>query len=320
MQVKLNLAQEKLIFDQIQKGKYQNAEQVISEAFNLLEKKLLQTHRITLEEFCEKIEMGTSESSEARATHLNSLSNIKIIQVAAEGIKSAVWSMSCIDRLKKLKEYLRQIHPNIKIIGLNQYHKYLDFDDCWSKDNKDKNKFFNIREFATFGTPIIKLNSAKAKYLDLYGTEKRFDEYHRALIKAEFTYLVRKFEAHLYPEEQFTLYCVCKSLDLSHLTKIGCSIEKSSITQLCPESATRRQQDKYKLFNFCCSQHQAGLKITQSEIATGLKVSQGWISRLFKGESITWSEFTNFFKEFSSSSSTISLENIDNQKLRDFLF
>ncbi len=68
MEIKLKPEQEKFISQQIQKGKYQNPEQLISEALNLLEKKLTQTDKITLEELRQKIEVGREQIAKGQVT------------------------------------------------------------------------------------------------------------------------------------------------------------------------------------------------------------------------------------------------------------
>ncbi|MDJ0717338.1 MAG: type II toxin-antitoxin system ParD family antitoxin [Prochloraceae cyanobacterium] len=68
MEIKLKPEQEQFISDQIKKGKYQNAEQLISEALNLLEKKLTQTDKITLEELRQKIEVGREQIAKGQVT------------------------------------------------------------------------------------------------------------------------------------------------------------------------------------------------------------------------------------------------------------
>ena len=68
MEIKLKPEQEQFISDQIKKGKYQNAEQLISEALNLLEKKLTKTDKITLEELRQKIEIGREQIAKGQVT------------------------------------------------------------------------------------------------------------------------------------------------------------------------------------------------------------------------------------------------------------
>ncbi len=68
MEIKLKPEQEQFISDQIKKGKYQNAEQLISEALNLLEKKLTKTDKITLEELRQKIEVGREQIAKGQVT------------------------------------------------------------------------------------------------------------------------------------------------------------------------------------------------------------------------------------------------------------
>ncbi len=68
MEIKLKPEQEKFIFSQIKKGKYQTAEQVISEALNLLKKQSNQTDNKRLEELREKIEVGTEQIAQGKVT------------------------------------------------------------------------------------------------------------------------------------------------------------------------------------------------------------------------------------------------------------
>ena len=68
MEIKLKPEQEKFIFSQIKKGKYQTAEQVISEALNLLKKQSNQTDNKRLEELREKIEVGTEQIVQGKVT------------------------------------------------------------------------------------------------------------------------------------------------------------------------------------------------------------------------------------------------------------
>ena len=68
MEIQLKPEQEKFIFSQIKKGKYQTAEQVISEALNLLEKQSSQTDKNHLEELRQKIEVGTEQIAQGQVS------------------------------------------------------------------------------------------------------------------------------------------------------------------------------------------------------------------------------------------------------------
>ncbi|MGF1488659.1 MAG: hypothetical protein ACFBSE_16365 [Prochloraceae cyanobacterium] len=92
--------------------------------------------------------------------------------------------------------------------------------------------------------------------------------------------------------------------------------------ELCLEAATRRQQDKLKLVNFCLHYQRADRVLTQKAIAEGLSVSQGWISKLFKDENISWTDFTQIFQVLykgNISATGMSATDIDNEFLREFL-
>ncbi len=111
---------------------------------------------------------------------------------------------------------------------------------------------------------------------------------------------------------------------MGYLTELGCQVEKQNVVELCPEAATRRQGDKWKLFNFCYQLQRAGERITQEAISRGLNVSQGWISKLFKGQSLTWTEFRKLFQSLYKSkylkgTGINTPVNINNEFLREFL-
>ncbi len=63
-------------------------------------------------------------------------------------------------------------------------------------------------------------------------------------------------------------------------------------------------------------------KITQVAIAKGLNISQGWISQLFKGQSLTWTEFRKIFQSLYKSiteTKIITPVDVKNEFLREFL-
>ncbi len=251
-----------------------------------------------------------------------SLSNIKVIQVEAAGMKSSQWSPTCLDRLETLAEYLKSKHPDIGIIGLKKYSEDLDLKSWWWRDNRGTNKFLGREAIATFGTPQSNLGAAEDEYLTLFGTMEGFKAYYRQQVKAEFTQLVGRFRAHLYPKRQFTLYCVSTNLDLSHLERLGCAVIKRDVVELCPEAATRRQQDKRKMFNVCLQLQKTKQKITQAAIAAKMKVTQSWICKLFSDVGLTWSEFMKLFHDLyrgTKADGISSVDDVTNERLREFL-
>jgi len=276
---------------------------------------------LDLEKFAKVIDCDRYEIIEIQQ-EARSLSNIKVIQVEAVGMKSSQWSLSCLDRLETLAEYLKSKHPDIGIIGLKKYAEDLDLKSWWWRDNRGTNKFLGREAIATFGTPQTNLGAAEDEYLTLFGTMEGFKPYYRKLALAEFTQLVGRFRAHLYPDRQFTLYCVSTNLDLSHLEQLGCEVQKRDVVELCPEAATRRQQDKRKMFNVCLQLQKTRQKITQAAIAAKMKVTQSWICKLFQDEGLTWSEFMKLFHSLYRSTKADGISSVDdvtNERLREFL-
>ena len=250
------------------------------------------------------------------------LNNIKIKNIEVEGMGSSQWSRSCLDRALTLAEYLKSNHRDIAILGLKKYVDDLKFDGYWWLSNRGTNQFKGVNAIATFGTPQSNVGAAKAEYRTLFGDMDKFDDYYRSLVKVEFIQLVGRFRAHLYPNKEFLLYAVGTGLDLGYLTELGCQVERQNVVELCPEAATRRQADKWKLFNFCHQLQRAGERITQVAIAKGLNISQGWISQLFKGQSLTWTEFRKIFQSLYKSiteTKIITPVDVKNEFLREFL-
>ncbi|MDJ0728340.1 MAG: hypothetical protein QNJ38_24875, partial [Prochloraceae cyanobacterium] len=248
--------------------------------------------------------------------------NIKIKNIEVEGMGSSQWSRSCLDRALTLAEYLKSVHPDIAILGLKKYVDDLKLDGYWWLSNRGTNQFKGLQAIATFGTPQSNVGAAKAEYRTLFGDMDKFDDYYRSLVKVEFIQLVGRFRAHLYPNKEFLLYAIGTGLDLGYLSELGCQVEKQNVVELCPEAATRRQADKWKLFNFCYQLQRAGERITQEAISRGLNVSQGWISKLFKGQSLTWTEFRKIFQFLYKSIKGVGINtpvDINNEFLREFL-
>ena len=68
MNITLRSEQEKFILEEIEKGRYQTAEQVINEALKLLEESNRQRDEIRLEELRQKIAVGTEQIKKGQTT------------------------------------------------------------------------------------------------------------------------------------------------------------------------------------------------------------------------------------------------------------
>ncbi|MGF1489082.1 MAG: hypothetical protein ACFBSE_18500 [Prochloraceae cyanobacterium] len=323
MEIKLNQRQADFIALQLKKGLYKDVEQIIDEALFLFEKESVRARKVKLEELCERAKLGICIDNETKIkAEVASLNNVKVIYVVAEGIKSHNWSETCIVRLKKLTEYFRSKYPDIKIVGLKAYTNIFNFDEHWEDNTLLKYGLFTGQTVATFGTPLLEnYNKVKREYIEIFEDEQKFQEYHLSLVQSKFTQLIRRFKA-INSNKKITLYCVGKDLNLTHLTELGCELETISVVNLYTNSATRRQQDKRKVFQACLDIQRKHEKLTQISVALNMKVTQSWISKLFKEEGITWTEFIKLFEELYANFSlneTISFDKIRNQKLIKFL-
>ncbi|MDJ0719694.1 MAG: hypothetical protein QNJ54_36640 [Prochloraceae cyanobacterium] len=59
--------------------------------------------------------------------------------------------------------------------------------------------------------------------------------------------------AHRYPDTDFSFYLVGTGLDPQFLAELGCDIELRDVAELCPEAATSRQRDRWRIFQFSSS-------------------------------------------------------------------
>ncbi len=76
------------------------------------------------------------------------------------------------------------------------------------------------------------------------------------------------------------------------------------VAELCPEAATSRQRDRWRIFQFCCHLAKTQKAITQRarryadpcRIADGLGCTQSWISKQFGGKTLGWTTFRQIFR------------------------
>ncbi len=52
-------------------------------------------------------------------------------------------------------------------------------------------------------------------------------------------------------------------LDPQLSAELGCEIELRDVAELCPEAATSRQRDRWRIFQFCCHLAKTQKAITQ---------------------------------------------------------
>ncbi len=68
------------------------------------------------------------------------------------------------------------------------------------------------------------------------------------------------------------------------------------VAELCPEAATSRQRDRWRIFQFCLHLVKTQKAITQRAIADGLGCTQSWISKQFGGKTLGWTTFRQIFQ------------------------
>ncbi|MDJ0730612.1 MAG: hypothetical protein QNJ33_11540, partial [Crocosphaera sp.] len=157
--------------------------------------------------------------------------NLTVKAVETEGMGSNNWSENALERIKAIKAKLSSLHDDINFYALKDYIKVLDIDHYWFNHNRGGNHDQRREAIASFGKPYINMGTALAEYVCLFnpnfdeeGKPVGFDEYYQELAQAEYIQLIGRPRAHLYPEQQFTIYLVGTKLDFAFLEDMGINV------------------------------------------------------------------------------------------------
>ena len=233
----------------------------------------------------------------------NIYDNLTVVGVDVSGMGSNSWGDNALNRVAALKEKITELHQDVGFYTIKKYAKILGIDQYLFNHNRGSNADLGRSTIALFGKPYINIGAIMNEYICLFnpgfdesGKPIGWDEYYDEVVNAEIIQLLGRQRVHLYPDQQFTVYLCWTGMNLSFLQKMGIQVQYKSEYQLIPESAKRRQRDKWAIFNFTHQLMATGQKITQEAIAKGIGVTQGWVSKLFKGvETLTWKEFCQLF-------------------------
>ncbi len=256
--------------------------------------------------------------------------NLTVKAVETEGMGSNNWSENLLLRLKAIQAKLSDIHDNINFYALSKYIKVLNIDHYWFNHNRGGNHDLRREAIASFGKPYINMGTAKAEYVCLFnpdfdeeGKPVGFDEYYQDLAKAEIIQLIGRPRAHLYPEQKFTIYLVGTKLDVAFLEEMGLNVVYQDEFDYIPDMVKRRKRDKWAVFQCATQLMAAGKKITQQALAQGTRLSQGWISKLFKGaNTLSWKDFCQIFQSLYNDhvgSGIITPDTVENPTMREWL-
>ena len=256
--------------------------------------------------------------------------NLTVKAVETEGMGSNNWSENAIERIKAIIAKLSSLHDDINFYALKDYIKVLDIEHYWFNHNRGGNHDQRREAIASFGKPYINMGTALAEYICLFnpdfdeeGQPVGFDEYYQELAQAEYIQLIGRPRAHLYPEQQFTIYIVGTKLDFTFLEDMGINVLYQDEFDYIPDMVKRRKRDKWALYKYGLQLMATGQKITQLALAQGTGFSQGWISKLFKGaNTLSWKDFCKLFQSLYKDhigSGIITPDAVENATIREWL-
>ena len=235
------------------------------------------------------------------------VNNLQVIYVPMQGMKSRNYSESCIERIKAALEGIRKRHPRqkIKILGLKKFIEQLkqqhpeqadEFLGWWFNQNRGTNEAEGVPIMISLGSPTPNVGEVQDEYFTIHGSLDGFEEYYQGLINAEIIQVLGRQRSHRYPQQEFIHYLLLTDLDIQAIRKAGYQVSVVEPYHIHQQAATRRQLDKFRLIEFCKTYLKTKQELTQKAIADGLDVTQGWISKLFKGENLTWQGFKRIFQ------------------------
>ena len=256
--------------------------------------------------------------------------NLTVKAVETEGMGSNNWSENAIERIKAIMAKLSSLHDDINFYALQDYIKVLDIEHYWFNHNRGGNHDLRREAIASFGKPYINMGTAMAEYVCLFNPEfddegkpVGFDEYYQELAQAEYIQLIGRPRAHLYPDQQFTIYLVGTKLDLAFLEEMGINVLYQDEFDYIPDMVKRRKRDKWAVYKYGLQLVATGQKITQKALAQGTGLSQGWICKLFKGaNTLSWKDFCKIFQFLYKDhigTGIITPDTVENATIREWL-
>ena len=210
------------------------------------------------------------------------LSNLTVVNVEIAGLKGKHYSKEAIQRVEDFVNEVKQHYDDLQVLGLKQYWDTLDLVAYWFKDNRGSNRFKGKQAIAAIGTPRINLGTVQDEYLTLCGNLDEFDEYYDSLIEAEFTQLIGRPRAHLYPNAQFVIFMIGTGQNFNYLQQYGINVINRHGFEITPKAGTPQQYSKWKTLQALRSLVMSKQKITQKALAKLSGLSQNYISELMK--------------------------------------
>ncbi|PNW47901.1 UNVERIFIED_CONTAM: hypothetical protein BEN50_11555, partial [Euhalothece sp. KZN 001] len=210
-------------------------------------------------------------------------SNLTIHGIHVEGMKSKDHSDDCNRRKKALVDEIQSRIPETETSAVISFkNDAIEHDGYWFNDSRATNRFKGVNHLTALGTPYQNYGEIKAEYYVTRRTLDGFDEYYNHLKEAEIIQLIGRQRSHLYPDDSFSIYLIGTDLDLTFLEEMGIKVDISHGLEWTPEAGTQSQSLKLNLVQKAIEFGDNFWKLTQTEIAKKLGVTQGRISQLLK--------------------------------------
>jgi hypothetical protein len=212
--------------------------------------------------------------------------NLKVIQILEMGTPGKDLSISMQSRLDAMIGALTQKHQKLGVIRKER----IDGAGLWFADSRGSNAYKDADALVLIGSPCPNLGAMAAEFSVLYGRQvaaSSEDQEYRSFIstrvEAEIVQGLARLRAHLSPETEKTVYLIAERTDLP-LERVmgyypGAKFDQLQAIDVTVEAGSLKQQLRHKIVSFL-KEH--GEAVTQEQIAKGLKMTQGAISKAFK--------------------------------------
>jgi hypothetical protein len=223
-------------------------------------------------------------------TKPKALANLTVRQITMSGIGSKQISKTALNRLHGILKTF----PDMPIISLKTWAKYLDLDGYWWRDSRGVNDYAGITELLAIGLPNPNLGAIQDDYAALQGNLNGLEEHYHRLVNEEILQLTGRQRANRYPDRQFVLNIVTpENCDLSWLTDYGVTLETKTAFEVNPEAGSQTQFTRYQIL-----QAIAAGNLTQTAIGNAIGLTQQAVQKTLKAAGTTVEALAKMLAKF----------------------
>jgi hypothetical protein len=223
-------------------------------------------------------------------TKPKALANLTVKQITMAGIGSKQISNTALNRLHAVLK----LFPDMPIISLKAWVKYLDLDGYWWRDSRGVNDYAGIPELLAIGLPNPNLGAVADDYAALQGTLEGFEEHYHRLVNEEILQLIGRQRANRYGDRQFVLHIVTpENCDLSWLTEYGITVTTTTAFEVNPEAGNQTQFTRYQIIQAILNGNH-----TQTAIGDAIGLTQQAVSKTLKAAGITLEKLAEMLAKF----------------------